>query len=163
MTHDDQPSGSANLDEFLCFAVYAASHAFTRFYKPILDAFGITYPQYLTLVALGEDANRETGMTVSELSTRLLLESSTLTPMLKRLETASFVSRRRESQDERIVRVRLTEHGVALLGKTRALPSCVASTLGRPYHELSAMKEDIDALRVALCQPNAGKEFVVPA
>jgi DNA-binding MarR family transcriptional regulator len=154
MSSHEQPAGDANLDDFLCFAIYAASHAFTRFYKPILDSFGLTYPQYLTLVALGEPSSAN-GLTVGQIGDRLFLESSTLTPMLKRLEAAGFVSRRREVQDERLVRVQLTEPGLTLLGRAKSLPRCVADTLGRPYEELAALKIEIDGLREALGRSRA--------
>ena len=95
------------LDRQLCFAVYAAEHAFTRFYKPRLEKLGITYPQYLVMLVLWE----EDGLTVKQIGDRLFLDSGTLTPVLKRLEGAALVVRRRDDKDERQVRVRLTEMG----------------------------------------------------
>src|SRR3954452_21193280 len=98
------------LDNFLCFAIYSAGHAFNQFYRPLLDAIGLTYPQYLVMVALWS-ANDQT---VKALGEKLSLESSTLTPLLKRLEAAGYLTRTRDPEDERQVRVRLTAAGRAL-------------------------------------------------
>ena len=89
------------LDRQLCFAVYSTAHAFNRFYRPLLDKLGITYPQYLALMALWE----EDGLSVSEIGKRLWLDSGTLTPLLKRLEALGLVTRRRAEADERQVLV----------------------------------------------------------
>src|SRR5438874_8124185 len=89
--------------DFLCFAVYSASHAFNRVYKPLLDELGLTYPQYLVMVLLWEQDDQ----TVGSLGEKLFLESSTLTPLLKRLEALGQVKRNRDQVDERQVRVRL--------------------------------------------------------
>ena len=97
----------ARLDDFLCFAVYSANLAFGRAYRPILDRVGLTYTQYVTLVALGEEADQ----TVGALGERLFLESNTLTPILKKLEKLGLVERRRDAADERQVRVTLTPAG----------------------------------------------------
>lgn len=97
----------AKLGDFLCFAVYSANLAFGRAYRPILDKLGLTYTQYVALVALAEDDDR----TVGELGDKLFLESNTLTPMLKKLESLGLVERRRDPADERQVRVRLTPAG----------------------------------------------------
>ena len=90
---------SYDVSDLLCFAIYSAGHAFNRVYKPLLDALGVTYPQYLVLVALWTKDDR----TVSELGTQLYLESSTLTPLLKRLEAMGYVTRTRDPDDERQV------------------------------------------------------------
>jgi MarR family transcriptional regulator, organic hydroperoxide resistance regulator len=95
------------LPAFLCFAVYSANLAFHRAYKPLFEGLGLTYPQYVALVAL----NEENDQTVSQLGQKLFLESSTLTPLLKRLEATGHVTRRRDSKDERQVRVSLTAKG----------------------------------------------------
>lgn len=97
----------ASLPAFLCFAVYSANLAFSRAYKPLLEELGLTYPQYVALVAL----NEEDGQTVGQLGQKLFLESSTLTPLLKRLEASGHVTRVRDTRDERQVRVRLTAKG----------------------------------------------------
>jgi DNA-binding MarR family transcriptional regulator len=134
------------LDDFLCFAVYAAGHAFNRVYKPLLDALGLTYPQYLAMTALwGED-----DQTVGALGDQLVLEYSTLTPLLKRLEALGMVSRRRDPQDERQVRVRLTAQGKALQRRASSLPSCIQEASGLSEADLERLKEDIVRLRGSL-------------
>ena len=105
------------LDEHLCFALYAASMAVNRIYKPLLDRLGLTYPQYLVLTALSEDD----GQTVSGIADRLALESSTVTPLVKRLEAAELVTRTRNPKDERQVNVRLTSKGRKLRGEAQCL------------------------------------------
>jgi DNA-binding MarR family transcriptional regulator len=99
------------LSKFLCFAVYSANLAFGRAYKPILDAVGLTYTQYITMVALSEADEQ----TVSKLGEKVFLESNTLTPILKKLELIGYISRNRDPADERQVRVSLTEAGWRLL------------------------------------------------
>ena len=98
---------TAKLGDFLCFAVYSANLAFGRAYRPILDKVGLTYTQYVTLVALGEEDDQ----TVGDLGDKMFLESNTLTPILKKLESLGFVERRRDPADERQVRVKLTPAG----------------------------------------------------
>jgi len=98
---------AAKLGEFLCFAIYSANLAVSRAYKPLLDELGLTYPQYLVLAALYD----EDGQTVGGLGDKLFLDSSTLTPLLKRMERAGFLTRKRDLQDERQVRIRLTQRG----------------------------------------------------
>ena len=93
------------LENFLCFAVYAAGHALTRVYKPLLDAIDLTYPQYLVMVSLWQKDRQ----TVGQIGEQLFLESSTLTPLLKRLETAGLVERQRNATDQRQVHITLTE------------------------------------------------------
>jgi DNA-binding MarR family transcriptional regulator len=101
------PQMPAKLGDFLCFAVYSANLAFGRAYRPILDKLGLTYTQYVTLVALGEEGDQRVG----DLGDKLYLESNTLTPILKKLETLGLVERRRDPADERQVRVNLTPAG----------------------------------------------------
>lgn len=138
---------SGPLDEFLCFSVYAAGLAFNRVYKPLLDRYGITYPQYLVLVALrGRD-----GQTVGELGGKLYLESNTLTPLVKRLEAAGLVSRTRDKQDERIVRVGLTEAGTKLTEEALGcIPGEILEATGMGTEELSALNDEIRSLVSAL-------------
>lgn len=134
------------LDHQLCFALYSASLAMTKLYKPLLDELGLTYPQYLALLALWE----RDGLTVSELGQRLFLDSGTLTPLLKRLEAAGLLSRLRDTADERRVLVRLTAQGRRL--KTRALriPACVLQATGCEPAEVQALTRQIQALRARL-------------
>jgi DNA-binding MarR family transcriptional regulator len=108
-TQSDDPK----LGDFLCFAVYSANLAFGRAYKPFLEELGLTYPQYITLVALWEEDEQ----TVGALGDKLFLESNTLTPILKKLEAMGYVTRRRDPADERQVRVSLTPAGRALREK----------------------------------------------
>src|SRR5215813_7958694 len=99
--------GAAKIDEFLCFAVYSANLAIGRSYAPLLDKLGLTYPQYLVLAALYDKDDQ----TVGSLGDKLFLDSSTLTPLLKRMESAGYLSRRRNPLDERQVRISLTGRG----------------------------------------------------
>src|SRR3954463_13864789 len=105
------------LDNQLCFAVYAAAQAFNATYKPLLEPLGLTYPQYLVMLVLWQ----EDRLTVSRLGDRLGLDSGPLTPLLKRLETAGLVSRLRDAADERQVRITLTAAGRALKQKAKRI------------------------------------------
>lgn len=114
------------LDRQLCFPLYAASRAMIRSYAPSLDAVGLTYPQYLTMLALWE---ADGSATVGELGRRLHLDSGTLTPLLKRLETAGYVERRRDASDERRVIIDLTAAGADLQERVADVPATVAGRL----------------------------------
>src|SRR5580700_5052823 len=103
------------LDNQICFAVYSTAHAFNRVYKPLLDRLGLTYPQYLVMLALWE----RDGVPVKDIGERLFLDSGTLTPLLKRLEAAHLIKRTRSREDERQVLVALTSQGQALKEKAR--------------------------------------------
>jgi len=131
------------LDHQLCFALYSASLAMTKFYKPLLDPLGLTYPQYLAMLVLWEGD----GITVSQLGERLALDSGTLTPLLKRLETAHLVRRLRDSADERRVLLQLTPTGRALKAKAQAVPENVACAAGCALDELAALTTRLKALR----------------
>jgi MarR family transcriptional regulator, organic hydroperoxide resistance regulator len=122
---------NTKLGDFLCFAVYSANLAFGRAYRPILDKLGLTYTQYVTLVALGEADDQ----TVSDLGDRLFLESNTLTPILKKLEALGYVERRRNPADERQVRVNLTPAGrkLRLQVENDAFPLLEATGLGNDF------------------------------
>ena len=129
------PGDSPKLPNFLCFAVYSANLAFGRVYKPILDRLGLTYTQYIALVALGDEDDQ----TVGALGDRLFLESNTLTPILKKLETMDLIGRRRDPADERQVRVQLTTLGRRLLERieTEVGPSLIDATgLGKDFPSL---------------------------
>jgi len=101
------------LSDYLCFAVYSANLAFGKAYKPILEELGLTYPQYIAIIALWEEDN----LTVGGLGARMFLESNTLTPMLKKLEAMGYLERRRDPGDERQVRISLTKSGRRLREK----------------------------------------------
>jgi DNA-binding MarR family transcriptional regulator len=133
------------LDDQLCFAIYSANHAFNRVYKPLLEAIGLTYPQYLVMLVLWERDDQPVGA----IGERLFLESSTLTPLLKRLEAAGLIRRARDPNDERQVRVSLTEHGRALRALTRDFPRCIVEAAGKPPAALMALKRDVAGLRDA--------------
>lgn len=122
-------SGGRSLSNFLCFAVYSANLAFGRAYKPILDKLGLTYTQYVTLVALSEEDEQ----TVGTLGEKLFLESNTLTPILKKLEAEGYLQRRRDPADERQVRVTLTPAGRALVELDPGAPLTEATGLGDDF------------------------------
>ena len=113
------------LDNQLCFAVYSTAHAFNRAYKPLLDRLGLTYPQYLVMLVLWE----RDGVPVKDIGERLLLDSGTLTPLLKRLEAAELVKRTRSTEDERQVLIALMPRGQALKEKARAVPEGILAAL----------------------------------
>lgn len=134
------------LDTFICFALYTANHAMNRVYKPMLDELGLTYPQYLVMVTLWE----EDGQTVGGIGDKLFLESSTLTPLLKRLEAAGYIRRERSKEDERVVVIHLSQDGVRLKAKAASVPDCIAEATEASADELNRLKAEIVALRDAL-------------
>ncbi|MDA8455520.1 MarR family transcriptional regulator [Acidovorax sp. GBBC 3334] len=134
------------LDNQVCFALYSASLAMTKLYKPLLDGIGLTYPQYIAMLALWE----RDGVTVSELGERLCLDSGTLTPLLKRMETSGLVARERDAQDERRVRITLTAEGRALRGRAEAIPHCVLERSQCTIPELQALTSQLTGLRERL-------------
>jgi DNA-binding MarR family transcriptional regulator len=130
----------------LCFAVYSAAHAFNSVYKPLLDAVGLTYPQYLVMLVLWE----RDGRTVKEIGEQLYLDSGTLTPLLKRMESAGFVRRVRDSEDERQVRITLTSQGSSLRNKAAKIPPAIGCALGSAARDMERIRDDVVALRDAL-------------
>jgi MarR family transcriptional regulator, organic hydroperoxide resistance regulator len=137
---------SLKLEEHLCFALYSASIAVGRLYKPLLDQLGVTYPQYLVLRTLSE----QDGLTVGAIADRLSLEPSTLTPLLKRLEARGFVDRRRNAANERQVLVSLTDAGRRLDAESACLGALLISASGATPQELRALTLKIGALRDAV-------------
>jgi MarR family transcriptional regulator, organic hydroperoxide resistance regulator len=135
-----------DLEIFLCFAIYSTSHAFNRIYQPLLEALGLTYPQYIVMVLLWE----RDGQTVGELGQRLFLESNTVTPLLKRLETLGHIKRRRDPVDERQVRISLTEVGRRLRQRAVNIPGCILDASGLDGGQAKRLLEEISALRNAL-------------
>ena len=135
-----------HLDTQLCFAIYAAGHAFTRFYKPRLDALGLTYPQYLVLLVLWE----RDGISVKALGEKLFLDSGTITPLIKRLEARGLLLRKRDEEDERVVRVVLTPQGKALRAKATAIPLAVGSAIGPDQVAMDALRQELHLLRERL-------------
>jgi DNA-binding MarR family transcriptional regulator len=144
------------LDNQICFSLYATSMAITRTYKPMLDAMGITYPQYLVLNVLGEaegGGDAETGgATVGAIAQRLALESSTITPLVKRLEQAGLVARRRGTVDERQVQVSLTDAGRALLNQCDCLGETLLARSAMTLDQLDALNRQVQTLRAALVE-----------
>lgn len=139
----DDPRTPLPLTDQLCFALYSAAHAMNRVYKPLLDPLGITYPQYLVLLVLWQTDD----VTVKELGTRLFLDSGTLTPLLKRMEAAGLVERRRDTADERLVRVTLTEAGRAMREKAAAVQEAVFCTCGMDVDALGTLRGALTGLR----------------
>ncbi|KAB7739453.1 MarR family transcriptional regulator [Parvibaculum sedimenti] len=131
------------LENQLCFALYSASLQMTKLYKPLLAEIGLTYPQYLAMLALWE----EDGVTVGALGERLFLDSGTLTPLLKRLEAAKLVKRTRNEADERQVLIQLTDKGRALKKVASGIPAQAACAAGLPIDELSNIKKKLEKLR----------------
>ena len=134
------------LNNQLCFALYSTSLAMTKLYKPLLDELGLTYPQYLVMLVLWE----RDGLMVSELGERLALDSGTLTPLLKRLEAAELVSRVRDLEDERRVRITLTAAGRKLKARARKIPGCILAASQCSLPELAALTQQVQSLRQRL-------------
>jgi DNA-binding MarR family transcriptional regulator len=134
------------LNNQLCFALYSTSLAMTKLYKPLLDELGLTYPQYLVMLVLWE----RDGLMVSELGERLALDSGTLTPLLKRLEAAELVTRVRDLEDERRVRITLTTAGRKLKARARKIPGCILAASQCSLPELAALTQQVQTLRQRL-------------
>ncbi len=134
------------LDNQLCFAMYSTSLAMTKLYKPLLDELGLTYPQYLVMLVLWE----RDGLMVSELGERLFLDSGTLTPLLKRMETSGLLARIRAVDDERRVHISLTAAGRRLKAKAAKIPGCVLSATQCSIPELVSLTQQMQALRQRL-------------
>ncbi|MFA6157149.1 MarR family winged helix-turn-helix transcriptional regulator [Mesorhizobium sp.] len=134
------------LDNQICFTLYATSMAINRAYKPMLDEMGVTYPQYLVLNALAETD----GLSVGGIAHRLALESSTVTPLVKRMEQAGLVTRQRSQVDERQVQVDLTRAGRALLEQCNCLNEALIERSGMTLAELDRLNRQIQGLRDAL-------------
>lgn len=132
---------SPKLADFLCFAIYSANLAYGRAYKPILDELGLTYTQYIAIVALWEEDDQ----TVGGLGEKLFLESNTLTPILKKLESMGYLTRRRDPEDERQVRVSLTEAGRHL--REKGLNMTLVKQTGLPIEEFSRLQKAVANLR----------------
>jgi DNA-binding MarR family transcriptional regulator len=131
------------LDDFLCFAIYSANLAFNRLYKPLLDELGLTYPQYLVLVALYEQDDQ----TVSGLGEKLFLDSSTLTPLLKRMEGSGYLTRQRDPEDERQVRIRLTQRGRSVREEGITFRGGMLKATGLTSAGLRQLREEMVKLR----------------
>jgi DNA-binding MarR family transcriptional regulator len=137
------------LDNQLCFALYSTSLAMTKLYKPMLEAMGLTYPQYLAMLVLWE----RDGLMVSELGERLFLDSGTLTPLLKRLESSGLIARIRDVQDERRVHITLTATGRALKAQAAEIPDCILKASQCSLPDIVALTQQVQTLRNNLTPP----------
>ncbi|HEY8607381.1 MAG TPA: MarR family transcriptional regulator [Noviherbaspirillum sp.] len=136
------------LENQFCFALYSASLAMTKTYKPFLDQLGLTYPQYLVMLVLWQQDD----VLVKSIGEKLFLDSGTLTPLLKRLETSGLVARNRDEADERQVRITLTREGRALKRKAQAIPHQVLCASGQPAESLGALREQLTRIRADLAR-----------
>ncbi|SOD86181.1 MarR family winged helix-turn-helix transcriptional regulator [Streptomyces sp. Ag109_G2-15] len=149
MTATQTPAPEADwlrLDRQICFSLHAASRAFNSVYRVILKDLGLTYPQYLVMLVLWEQGD----LPVKKLGEHLRLDSGTLSPLVKRLEGAGLVRRERSVQDERSVRVRLTEEGVALRERALEVPRRIVAATGFELAEIGELRERLDQLTSTL-------------
>jgi MarR family transcriptional regulator, organic hydroperoxide resistance regulator len=147
-----EPSNAIPLElqEFLCFSIYSAGHTFNRVYQPLLKDLGLTYPQFIAMILLWE----QDGQTVGELGEKLFLQSNTLTPMFKRLETLGYLKRTRDSSDERQVRIKLTKAGLTLKQRASKIVQVVRKATSLNNQQFKDIKDRIDILRKALESQN---------
>lgn len=147
MSNKPTPADQAlQLDKQLCFALYSTSLAMTKVYKPLLAKLNLTYPQYVVMLVLWENDS----LMVSEIGERLFLDSGTLTPLLKRLESSGLITRQRDAEDERRVRVKLTAAGNTLKKQAAEIPACVVSQTQFDVPELLSLSQRIKNLRAHL-------------
>lgn len=137
------PDNLLALDTQFCFALYSASLAMTKTYKPLLDKLGLTYPQYLVMLVLWQDD----GLLVKAIGEKLFLDSGTLTPLLKRLEASGFIVRTRDLQDERQVRITLTREGRALKRRAQDIPRQVLCASGQSEQAVTALRSQLAKVR----------------
>lgn len=138
------------LDNQFCFALYSASLAMTKTYKSHLDKLGLTYPQYLVMLVLWQQDD----VLVKSIGEKLFLDSGTLTPLLKRLESSSLVTRTRDESDERQVRIALTREGRALKKKAQSIPQQVLCASGQPLATLENLRAQLSVIRDGLTRNN---------
>ncbi len=146
MNNTSSPSSLLDLDRQLCFALYSASLAMTKAYKPILADLGLTYPQYLVMLALWQHGSQRVG----ELGDRLGLDSGTLTPLAKRLQTLGLIERERSAVDERQVEITLTAAGNKLRVRAEPIPMCVLQLTGCQMPQLESLTRELKDLRTQL-------------
>ncbi|SFC00610.1 DNA-binding transcriptional regulator, MarR family [Pseudomonas citronellolis] len=137
---------SLKLDNQLCFALYSTSLQMTKVYKPLLQQLGLTYPQYIAMLVLWE----QDGITVGEISARMLTDPGSLTPLLKRLEGEGLITRKRNASDERVVELRLTDKGRELRQQAESIPACILTASGLSLEELGRLKNELVDLRGSL-------------
>ncbi|TGK03030.1 MarR family transcriptional regulator [Leptospira langatensis] len=133
---------SLKLEKQICFSLYATSRAVTALYRPLLEELGVTYPQYLVLLVLWE----KDSIALKDIGDRLLLDSGTLTPLLKKLEKMGFLTRTRSDEDERSLVVRLTIKGRNLRKKALCIPELLLEGSGMTIEKVLSMKKDLDKL-----------------
>ncbi|MDE2419454.1 MAG: MarR family transcriptional regulator [Burkholderiales bacterium] len=148
-----KPEDALRLDSQVCFPLYAASRMLTRAYQPFLDPLGITYPQYIVMMILWEDAP----CTVSHVGQRAMLNTNTLTPLLKRLEQLGFIQRQRRATDERVVEISLTKAGKNLQPKCACIPSEMAQASGLPPEKIVALKQLLEEFLRTLVDTTASE------
>ncbi|AYG61653.1 MarR family winged helix-turn-helix transcriptional regulator [Rhizobium jaguaris] len=144
---------TGKLADFMCFAIYSANLAYSRVYKPVLEELGLTYPQYITIISLWEEDRQ----TVKGLSERLFLEPSTMTPMLKRLEVMGYLRRTRDTDDERNVRISLTDAGRRVREKGLGFAEVTAKASGLTAEEFLLLQKAVTGLRDHLVTASRGK------
>ncbi|WP_200960774.1 MarR family winged helix-turn-helix transcriptional regulator [Rhizobium sp. Root708] len=137
------PEEEKRLANQLCFAVYSTAHAFTRAYKPILDRVGLTYPQYLVMLALWE----KTEQPVKAIGEQLDLDSGTLSPLLKRLEQNGLITRARDARDERQVIVSLTPKGQSMRNEVNTIMTAIGEASGCTLEEMATIRDLLKGLR----------------
>jgi DNA-binding MarR family transcriptional regulator len=142
MKNDAQGADLLALDRQVCFALAVASRNVIALYRPVLEPMGLTHPQYLVMLALWERSPR----TLSDIATALALEPATLSPLLKRLEKAGYVTRARSAEDERALEVQLTKEGLALRARAEQVPPAIIERLGMPLAELERIRDDLTKL-----------------
>jgi DNA-binding MarR family transcriptional regulator len=138
----EEPAPSLLLDDQMCFALYAASRAVTGLYRPLLDDLGLTYPQYLVLLVLWDRG----AVPIKDLSAALQLDYSTLSPLLKRLESRGLIHRTRRADDERSVLIALTDAGAALRGRAREIPVAIGEAMGLDDAESDRLRSSLRRL-----------------
>lgn len=144
------------LENQVCFPIYALSRQITALYRPYLDKLGLTYPQYLVMMVLWEHKSK----TVKELGEILLLDSGTLTPLLKRMETSGFIERKRSDNDERIVNINITEKGLILKELAEYIPSKIKEKLQADDAQLQKLKKQLKKMidSAAKCKHDSSEE-----
>ena len=145
-----RPDDMLALDNQFCFALYSASLAMTKTYKPLLDKLGLTYPQYLVMLVLWQ----EDGLLVKTIGEKLFLDSGTLTPLLKRLEASGLIVRARDLEDERQVRITLSREGRALKRRAQDIPQQVLCASGLSEHAVSSLRAQLALVRDGLVRNN---------
>ncbi len=146
-------AAKTRLEQQVCFAIYSAMHAVNKAYMPLLEKIALTYPQYLAMLVLWEADD----VTVKELGERLFLDSGTLTPLLKRLESMGLVQRTRDPKDERKVRLSLTGKGRDLRRDALSIPGQIAAAMGRPADDLKSVRKELRRIRNSLLECRAQK------